>query len=354
MIIYILLAIIIAVFTTYQKRVWMIGKLTIENRSLYFYFLSIILVVVSSIRYGVGTDYETYKKAFEEFYCQGKNPYWLNFEWGFIMLNKGVALISDNIQSLLALSAIITMAFFVKTYRDNSNDQLFSLFLFVTLYFYATSFNIVRQSIALAIVFWGTKDLMYKKPKSYFMKVVVASLFHTSALIMIPFYFVGVREVKFKLYLFGGICAMVSIFFYSRLMSILVKFVPQYAIYIDYKSDSSILNFIFLILNLFLLIIVWRGKETLQYQKNRQIDIYIHTCCWALLFCLLSPLNILFSRIAMYFFVYSTLSVPYCFDFFDRKSKYLLKCGIVFIAIAIYIYYLYNNVAGVVPYECIL
>ena len=76
---------------------------------------------------------------------------------------------------------------FIKKYSDN---YLISLFTFVTLGVMPMMLSALRQSIALAIVFYAYTFLFERKSIQYFSLVFLAAGFHVSAYIMIPAYFI--------------------------------------------------------------------------------------------------------------------------------------------------------------------
>ena len=92
------------------------------------------------------------------------------------------------------------------------------------LMFYNTSLNMMRQWIAMAILFWGLSYLLTNKKKKYFIVVIVACLFHTSALMGFAIYFLYVysqrkREyVKIANFRLDGSLAPVKVFIYGAIV----------------------------------------------------------------------------------------------------------------------------------------
>ena len=56
----------------------------------------------------------------------------------------------------------------------------------------------MRQSITLAIFFLSLKYIEEKKPLKYFGSIIVASLIHSAALILIPVYFIRLVKLTKK------------------------------------------------------------------------------------------------------------------------------------------------------------
>src|SRR5699024_2730314 len=84
-----------------------------------------------------------------------------------------------------------------KTIVDYSDDRWLSIVIFVTFpLFYLNSFSIVRFFTAVALVFYGFRYIEKGMLIKYAITVLIASLFHTTALIALVFYFL--RYVKIK------------------------------------------------------------------------------------------------------------------------------------------------------------
>lgn len=125
---------------------------------------------------------------------------------------------------ILSTSIIITVLM-VKSMWMYSDDFTFSVFLFVTMGFMLTSMNIVRQSIAVAILFYGYQYLVRGSFKKYLRYILIAFGFHASAIIMLPLYFVirgrGLRKI-------GVAVIILSFLFLSRLHTIGNFFIFRY------------------------------------------------------------------------------------------------------------------------------
>ncbi len=165
--------------------------------------------IIGGLRYGVGTDeLNVYKPIFESV----KEGVYTNrgrtIEIGYILLNKLVILVNGDFNIVMFLASLITVAFTyfgIRNYKDKVSTTL-AWFFFLIL-FYQRSFNLVRQMIAVAIVFFGFKYLNLRERKEdeekkkyalyYFLQtlkyiicVLLAASFHTTALMMLVAIFV--------------------------------------------------------------------------------------------------------------------------------------------------------------------
>ena len=113
------------------------------------------------------------------------------FEIGYVLLVKAISLLTNNPNYMFVIISFITLFGICVFVYKYSSIKWMSILLFISLGFYYTSFNMIRQFIAIAIVMLSYKYLIEKNFLKFFMIVLCASLFHMSALIFIPFYFIS-------------------------------------------------------------------------------------------------------------------------------------------------------------------
>ncbi len=318
-----------------------------------------ILFLISGFRYNTGTDYINYAQNYET-KSAGIDTYWLNYEPGFNFLNFFVSKTFGEVQFLFIICSGVTMYFIYRSYKKSSADKYLSLYLFVTLYFFFSSFNYVRQYMAISLVLFAVDDLINKNFKNYLIKVAVASLFHSTSLLMIPFYFIARRKVRLGVYIPLTAILMLSRIFYQQIIVLVTKIMPKYAIYLDFEGGGATVSLLLLMMNFVVLLAITykkrkniEQKEEIKYINNIE-NIYLNACFFALCFYSFASINTLFSRIGSYFFIFSTLSIPYVINK-KCKGRDLLMARIIVCAISIIacLYYLNANNCGVVPYKCI-
>ena len=99
--------------------------------------------------------------------------------------------ISKDYRVYLFIIAAIQGVILALVLRKYSSDYWLSIFLFVAATDYLSWMNNgIRQFVAVVIVFAGTKWLLEKRYIPYIILVLFASLFHQTALIMIPIAFI--------------------------------------------------------------------------------------------------------------------------------------------------------------------
>lgn len=158
--------------------------------NLFLFLLILILSSLAGLRdISVGKDTWAYIRAINS----ASNSYsgelfFTYFEFGFGVLIKILIAILREPHYVILFISFITNTLIIKTlwrYRQNYSFS-FSVFLYYTLYYFET-FNILRQYLALSIIFWGIKFLFEKKHIKFVIVTLVASSMHVSAIIAITF-----------------------------------------------------------------------------------------------------------------------------------------------------------------------
>lgn len=162
-------------------------------------FLFVVLVFFASIKsILVGTDTLNYYTYFiynnvlsEDHIFQGTQRLWWFFNYCiYTFFNYDVFLI--------VCYSIAYYGIFLCIKRYSLNYFL-SLLLFVLLFFYFSSFNVMRQYIALGIVMLGYDNLIKNKKNNYIYCLIIAALFHFSSIIAFPLLFVEKLKIEKKI-----------------------------------------------------------------------------------------------------------------------------------------------------------
>jgi len=313
-------------------------------------FVSIILFfslwLISGFRVA-GTDYIAYRNYFEII-----DAYSLSFplyERGYYLLNKLISICTDNYQYVFIITSFITIYLISTTLKKYSVSYFFSLFLFVSLYFYYNSFNLVRQYIAIAIVFYSLKYILNKNFKRFLIGTLVASLFHTTALVILPFYWLARLKIDNFVYFILPFITFGVSFFTPTIVKLISFIYPKFDAYVNYNSEGASSYSIIIISAFTLLYSLVYKKRLLDINKGNLI--IINLVYFSLIFTILSMENILFFRVSMYLYIFIVLLIPVCFKTLNRY----LRVSTYFFSIPIFIaynYYLFiNNTGGVLPYD---
>lgn len=191
-----------------------------------FIVLSLILIVVAGFRYGVGADYWGYYRAGERYSNEFLDRLKTLRDPGIRAVYIVVRLFSkENIASMFVVAAI-TISLMLGVIYKHTDKLLMAVTLFLFLGCWHESFNAVRQCLAAAIVFSGYDFLKNKKLFKYSLVILLALLFHRSAILMILPYFIVRIKVSPKNILLVIIGVFMALYGFDRIMA-LTGFIMQ-------------------------------------------------------------------------------------------------------------------------------
>lgn len=290
----------------------------------------ISLILVSGLRYKVGTDFAQYTEIYT-FY--GNDPInWTEQEVGFDILNKMLFKINQNPQFFFLVTSIFInfgVVMFLKSYSENLP---MSMYFYITNFTYYLTMNGVRQYIAAIILALGFKYILNKNFKKYFLVILVASLFHTSVFLMVPLYFLGITNIKsIGNKIFMAFIAFAFIF-YQPFVNIMFKILENTS-YAHYQSEFANMddgaNILRLVIWALPIILVALRKQKLQEIYGDKSSVIFNFCFYGMCFMALAFRHKYFARVTMYFDVYYLLLFPMIIRLFSKKENRLIAYGMV-------------------------
>ena len=350
-----------------------------KNRKKDLIFLLIVFVILattSALRYSTGYDYSyTYAPGFEEVL---NNPdislFGHHYEPGYMLLEKMVAFFSSNYQMIFVVTSVLIIGLFCINYAKYSSNVYLSVILFILLSEYYCSMNFIRQTIAGVIALFAIPFLKKKKFFPYLLIVLVASTFHKSALILIPFFFINLiplTKIVFVIY-----CAVTAVLYFNT--ERIMNFVTQYwyqGYHLDNVHVQATFEWPFAVAMLIEFLIVFLGASKLT-KKDKSNYVYVNYAFFAFFFTLMGTRHSILDRLSVYFEFAFPLSIPLLYtclkeslpswwSLFDkhpeekenRKNAAVTAGFLAFVlcgGLAIHQYALTMDHHGVVPYRCIL
>lgn len=173
-----------------------------------------ILILLSVFRFDIGNDYDSYAYVinlnarhldFANFipllFLENKEP--LFYIFTYIFQNTTYPYIW-----VLGIYSIMTFLFLYKTFEENECHLEGILILFISEMLF-TSWDQVRQGLAIAIFIYSIKFIKDKNILMYLAFMFLAIISHYSALLILPFYFVN--KIKPKKYIYIAIIMLLAI-----------------------------------------------------------------------------------------------------------------------------------------------
>lgn len=345
------------IYSQSDKRDW--GIVRIKVYKLFFLISFITLFFVVAFRDNVGADYNGYKNAFLHVNAGNLSIYekrWLSI--GYRILCQIIGIISHNNYILMfAVVGGITIYFFYRAIYEVSIHWGLSVFLFISFCLYYQCFNQVRQMMAMAITTYAYRYIQEEKSMKFFLCVGIATLFHTSAIVMLAVYIVRNWKMCFKnycLYIGGSIAGYVGFDLIIYILSY-TNYGKTYLQWAKYNTSFELSS----ILNLGVRIILLVGclifaKDTIK-RKASTLGLY-NAVIICTIFQILTLKSYLFGRITTYFFCMYIFLIPEVMETIkrcvDKISYRIIQIVLIILLIAYhFVYYFSSSGASGSGYE---
>jgi transmembrane protein EpsG len=353
-----IISVVIAVLlaTTYQmtktsKPIGVISRAVSRLSPIFLGLSFLTLFLLSGFRVDVGIDYAPYTKWFDDI----QSSDFSYFEPGFRFMIDAIQWFTTDAQWLFIVSSFITLGFIFLAIKKYSVNPAMSVFLFCTMGFLSHSFNLTRQFIAVAITLYALNFILKRKLFKYLLVIGAAALFHKTALLMIPLYFIIKTKLTPAQYLITTIAVAAVSLMGSIIVGFLVThFYPQY--YDKAFVGESIISFYYILVSIGTLALVMHlvttGKMSLKNYKDRVYVNIVFLIALAHTFLVWVPLS---NRISLYLDIMLIIIIP------ALISKIPLHLHRNIISIVVFVYFsiafylsLASNANGVLPYNSTL
>lgn len=306
------------------------------------YFIIFILVSLSALRVNIGTDYLEYKHLFDNN---------ISTDPGYDFISYAVKLMGRNYQFLVFLTALITNFLIVNLFYKNSKKLYLSLCLYIGLWYYFGSWNLVRQYIAMSVICWQYTTINKFQPMKNIGLGIIASLFHITALPVA----IILTAITYSQRITAAIFLLLVLFSfqYNQIIDLLpIDYSIQYLHYLDIDKKMNYTPF-FLSLagSIPIILTLMINKNTDTRREVTGLKLYF----FGVIFMLLSVNNLFFSRISFYFLFLLTMLAPNTLNLISsRQFKYAYLSYYTIYSALVYFISIKQSRDGVIPFEFIL
>ncbi|MDT2671922.1 EpsG family protein [Enterococcus dongliensis] len=350
------LYLIIFIFSCFFIEIGIRKKKKLQN---FYTFLGILLpTFLATFRSPtVGTDTQMYQYMFEG-YLKIPNLFERLRILGFKeFLNTAIAQIgvfTGSFNIYIFIFSFVTLLIIIKSLYvyENKNTVSVSYFVYLCLFF-PQSLNIMRQSLAIAIVFWGLQYILKKNPRKYLITILLAVGVHVSALIALPLYFLLNKERRIN-YLVATVLSGVIIWGTLSIGPIfnLISSIPGFERYSFYATFVGEINNRIMIVNIFIFVVIFALKKYFTDSNNLN-RLLLLMLFFGLLLGLTGFVSPYIKRLGAYFDIVQVLLISQIGNIFLNKYQNLIiKYGICIICIIYFIvFYYYIESSSIIPYD---
>lgn len=153
-----------------------------------FMFIFLLLLAFRGLQ--CGTDTKQYLRLFREYGTQSISQLLSSYdhEFGYKLLNRLVGFVGGSYQMLLIVTSVICVAPLWYFYKRESESQLLTIGLFLTVAPYMMYFSGIRQAIAISLGIPAWYAAKNKKLWLFVVMVLLAMQFHLSAFMLFLLY----------------------------------------------------------------------------------------------------------------------------------------------------------------------
>ncbi len=309
-----------------------------QNSKFSFIIILMILFMISSMRYEVGTDWSNYLS----FYTNDDSVR-EGLEVGYRILNNLFSYLELHYNIFLAGISFVTL-FFIYQIGISLKYKSIVLFMYFSELFLYYNFSGMRQGIAIAITLYSIKFIINKDFKFFVILVLFASLFHITALSFLIAYFIYHLEVtKINAVLFAFFLLLAALVL-NELIDYLLMYTDnkkiQYYFLLAGVQEDNTMHFIvgFIKRSIILIIFIFLPKkEKNRYNLLALIKVYFIGFIIYILFYSIS--EDVATRVGSYFLIFDLLIISTFFQLHIHVYKKL----VIFIVIScMYMYKLYG------------
>lgn len=334
-------------------------KMLIGNRIEYRYPIWWAVLIMLPIIFWAGTrgyigDTYNYARTFNEMPKQisevGNYMSGITKDKGFYFFSTLIKVfISSDETIYFLILAVIQGTLLVKLYRKYSLSYVTSIFLFIASTDYISwMYNGIRQFTAVSITLLAFDCALKKKYAKAVLIILFASLFHKSALVVLPFIFIcqGKSWNKKTLFFIATILIIVTgIEKFTGLLDSVLTEIQYQNVVSDWKSfNDDGTNILRVLVYSVPCILAFIGKRKIEKADNSIINYCVNMSLISAGFYIISIFTsgIFIGRIPIYFSLYNYILLPWEIkNLFERRSAVLIQILMVMAYIVFYYYSMY-------------
>ena len=303
----------------------------ISASKIYLFAMICVLCVVGGLRFEVGSDYAAYASSYVATYSEIKQKF-LTFDEPIIFVITDFArkVWNEGIFVIFIENAFTVLLVFkgIKSYEPKS--YIMPLSLYILYCGWTSSFNGVRQSLAVAFIFAFSKRSEGKWwILKYIIVGIIAFFIHKSAIFMIPILLLANRKIDFK-----------QIIFILIVAALMPKF-GNYALEfmntsLDTEYASHSVNIVRVLVAMMPAVISICCGKKFREENTFLVNMAIINA----LITITTRNSALMYRFSDFTNIYLMLLIPKCEILFTKNSRWLYK----FLIIALFFIYFWHEV----------
>lgn len=325
--------------------------------NIFVVMIFLLFCFLYAFRWRVGTDFTGYYLGYMSYGQANIIELVGKRDWGFSVIScLAYKVFNGNFQLYNMVLGTITYFPVLYIYRKYSEDLFLTLFLYMTTLTCFWPYNGVRQSLAGSICFGAFSFLCNRKYIQYIACVIIASIFHATALVMLPLMLFLIMKPWSKKVIFLIGALIISVLFLGNIWTVIIEFLSfmgQDKMVSDYGNALIVtngINGLRIVVAIIPVILAYLMHRNGLDFNNRQIQILENMIVLGAIFMFAASRLTILARFSSYF----SFAVPLLFPRF--KKIFTRESSKVFIVIVMICYIAYMAMllpmeSNLVPYK---
>ena len=189
-------------------------------------------------------------------------------EPGWVAINDIAINFFNDFRAVIVIVALITLIPLYYVLYKYSKNPMFSLFVYLTNFFYLASLNVARQMLSASILLIAVMMLINNRKFWFIALILLSSLFHTSSLVFLILLLINRLPSKDIMLIILSLSSVIVGIFGIELLIKVINLTPFKAYITYFEFGNKLGNFFYLIiLNIFAIFIMLTTKIRDNYFK---------------------------------------------------------------------------------------
>lgn len=201
------------------------------------------------------------------------------------------------------VAAFVAVTLGVLVYRY-SPSVYWSYMIYLAMAFYMSSFDILKQAIAMALVMWAMMAVLEDKPRRFLVLVAVAFAFHQPSLIFIIAYPFANKKINTSYFFVVAAMLLVIYFFGDQIIDLATEM--YYGEEIEFETDGNVGGKVRVMVMIMALAVILRPLHNFDRIYRQVFNMMV----LAAMIQYFSMYDNVFTRLADYYYQFSVLFIP--------------------------------------------
>ena len=328
------------------------GTLTIEKFALFVMFAFYVFVFTFE-SVNSNTDLQAYRDAYLSFQYvfdgnylsiirDNKDPVYYIVSFFFYRLGLGFY----GWHAIIGLFYSYALYDLIKRYSSN---VYISFIVSISLGSLAFALSALRQMLAISFVIFAFRCIQEKRPIKFIVLTLVASLFHSTAIVFLIAYPLYMIKLKIKKLIVMAIGMIVVIPVARPLVTFILPRIGAHELYYEYLNSETSLQISGTIISasilLFCVVCILLNKKEAKYQG---------LCNFAMLSVFFRMLSVVFFaemfRLSLYFSIFDIILIAEACSCGSAKDRTIIKIKTLLATLALTAYYFVSPATNIVDY----